>query len=59
MDGVQYAGHTYRSEEIAIPDVSTFDPDDLVYRLMKDFYASFGFEESAIPLFDEDHHFQP
>lgn len=52
--GAQFSGH-----DVYVPDVGGFDPDALVYDLMTEFYAAFGFGEDAIPLFDENHHFAP
>jgi hypothetical protein len=36
-----------------------FDADAVVYDLIEEFYAAFGFDPESIPLFDEEHHFQP
>lgn len=36
-----------------------FIPDQLAYELIRYIYSCFGFDESLIPLFDENHNFTP
>lgn len=54
-----HAGAHFSGHDVYVPDVGDFDPDALVYDLMTEFYAAFGFGEDDIPLFDDNHHFAP
>jgi hypothetical protein len=55
----EYPGSAFDSRDVYIADTNSFDPDAIVYELIEEFYAAFGFGPDMIPLFDEDHHFQP
>jgi hypothetical protein len=44
------------AKKVVDPD---FNPDHIAYDLVKEIYSYYRFEESSIPLFDENHNFTP
>lgn len=54
-----YDEDDFCTSPVPVPNAEKIDVDWLVYQLTQELYGRFGFGADKIPLFDEDHHFQP